>query len=295
MRTVTIVGIGRVGGAFAIALSRAGFEVTHLVSKNTEAARHFRSNLLGNPVVCSLSELQILESDILFVTTQDSQIHPVAKRLAVIPAPHAGIAFHASGALASLELSPLAEAGWRTGSLHPLVSISDPKRGAESLNGTYFAVEGEKHAVRSATEIVKALGGKPFEIRTDQKVLYHAAAVVACGHLVALIETSQRMLSRCGVDRETSQKVLIPLIESTVTNLRENSPAEALTGPFARADVATVRRHLQKIEEIADEDVDGVYRLLGLISTDISASKGADPAKIQAIRDAIKLDKSNSR
>lgn len=295
MRTVTIVGVGRVGGALALSLSEAGFDVLCLVANDVDAARKISSRISSNLSVTTLSSVSNIDSDFLFVTTQDSKIRETAAGLAEIPKRKSGFVFHTSGALSSTELEPLEKAGWRPASLHPLISISDPERGAKSFKGAYFAVEGEESAVIEATALVRKLGGFPFEIETDQKALYHAAAVVACGHLVALIEISQRMLAHCGLEAEMARRALIPLIESTVTNLREHTPEEALTGPFQRADVETIEQHLQKIAEIADEDVDGVYRLLGLISTTISVAKGADADRIDRIRKSILLDKKKLR
>ncbi|MDH3530361.1 MAG: DUF2520 domain-containing protein, partial [Acidobacteriota bacterium] len=236
MRTVTIVGVGRVGGALALSLTNAGFEVVRLVTNDVEAARILSTRIPSNPSVSTLAGLLKIDSDCLFVTTQDSKIRNTALELAKIPIQGGEFAFHTSGALSSTELLPLEEAGWRAASVHPLISISDPERGAASFEGAYFAVEGEVSAVKMATTLVRQLGGLPFEVETDQKALYHAAAVVACGHLVALVEISQRMLAHCGLENEMIRRALIPLIESTVANLGEHGPAKALTGPFQRAD-----------------------------------------------------------
>lgn len=295
MRTVTIIGVGRVGGALAVALSNAEYRVEHLVTTNLALTQEFASELSGDPVITDLQGLNRITSEILFVTTQDSKIAPIAARLAEIPSEAGGFAFHASGALSRKELVSLESTGWNTGSLHPLVSISDPVRGSESFKNAYFAVEGEPATLKVATSIVLALGGKSFEVETDSKTLYHAAAVVACGHLVALIETSRKMLSLCGLDEETARTVIHPLVESTVANLAEYSPGEALTGPFARADVETVQRHIQKLAEIADEDIERVYRLLGGISLEIADRHGADHDRITEIQKMILLDKSISK
>ena len=48
------------------------------------------------------------------------------------------------------------------------------------------ASKATKKAVEAAKKIVDALGGKSFSIETKYKTLYHASAVTACGHLVAV-------------------------------------------------------------------------------------------------------------
>jgi len=51
--------------------------------------------------------------------------------------------FHTSGSLSSEILKDLKAVGCPTGSIHPLVSISDVRLGAERFADAYFCVEGD--------------------------------------------------------------------------------------------------------------------------------------------------------
>ena len=42
--------------------------------------------------------------------------------------------------------------------------------------------------------------------------------------------------------------MLAPLLRTTLANLLERGPAQALTGPVARGDVGTVRAHLRLLD-----------------------------------------------
>ena len=95
---------------------------------------------------------------------------------------------HTSGALASDVLEPLRNAGFAAGSLHPLVSISESRSGAELLTGAFFSVEGDPAAVRVGRSIVSDLGGESFKIDSRHKALYHAAAVTASPNTTALFD-----------------------------------------------------------------------------------------------------------
>ena len=75
----------------------------------------------------------------------------------------------------------------------------------------------------------------------ESKALYHAAALTAAGHLTALIDLAMEMLVSCGLNRRAAQEVLMPLVESAVNNLKASPPEKALTGTFARGDLATVQ------------------------------------------------------
>jgi len=108
------------------------------------------------------------------------------------------IVLHTSGALSSTVLSPLADAGFSTGSMHPLVSISDPASGVVNLRGAFFCLEGRRTALRVGRRVVSDLGGHAFSIEPRRKALYHAAAVMASGNMTALFDIAIEMLAACG-------------------------------------------------------------------------------------------------
>ena len=107
------------------------------------------------------------------------------------------------------------------------------------------------------------LGGESFSIRSADKPLYHAAAVMVSGNVTALFDVALEMLVQCGLTRNTARSVLLPLIASTVHNLETKDPAQALTGTFSRGDVETVKRHLAALKKGELADALELYRLLG--------------------------------
>jgi predicted short-subunit dehydrogenase-like oxidoreductase (DUF2520 family) len=109
--------------------------------------------------------------------------------------------------------------------------------------------------------IVRDLGGKSFSIRSEDKPLYHAAAVMSSGNVVALFDVALEMLVQCGLTRKTARSILQPLIASTVRSLETKDPAQALTGTFSRGDLETVKRHLAALNK--NKDALELYRLLG--------------------------------
>jgi predicted short-subunit dehydrogenase-like oxidoreductase (DUF2520 family) len=123
--------------------------------------------------------------------------------------------------------------------------------------------------------------------------LYHASAVTACGHLVALIDAAIEMLTKCGLDEKSAQQTLLPLIKSTVENLETQTPAEALTGTFARADVATFEKHLDALGENVSQELLEIYLQLGARSLHLAEKQGADAEGLKAIGKKISLAKKN--
>jgi predicted short-subunit dehydrogenase-like oxidoreductase (DUF2520 family) len=296
--TISIVGAGRLGTALGIALSRRGYLIEAVVARRLSHARRAARLLQSGTQALSATQLDSLPpSELLLITTPDDQLAETAARLAdatrAFPK-HKGkgarTALHCSGALSSDILSPLAKAGWRTGAVHPLVSISEAVQGAERLRGAYFCVEGDPQALRRARTLVLDLEGQSFAINKNDKALYHAAAVMASGHVVALFDIALEMLARCGLTERKAQAVLLPLLESITENLKERDPAHSLTGTFARADTATMRRHLEALRSGGMRDALEVYRLLGRRSIRLAEKIGVDVEALKNIEAALEED-----
>lgn len=289
MKTVSIIGIGRVGGALALALDGKNYKIENLVARTSENAEKIRQSLQSKPKILNLESLNEINSEIVFITAQDSEISKIAKILKSKVSENP-IIFHTSGALSSEILSNLSKNA--VGSIHPLVSISDSFLGKERFTDAFFCVEGDEKAVELAEKIVLDLNGKPFSIESKYKTLYHAAAVTACGHLVATIDAAIEMMGKCGLGQTEAQKILLPLIKSTVENLETQNTAEALTGTFARADVETFEKHRAIIKENLSAEILEIYLLLGLRSLKLAERQNADRERVEKMREKILLAKS---
>jgi predicted short-subunit dehydrogenase-like oxidoreductase (DUF2520 family) len=262
---VSIIGAGRLGTTLAVALAGQGYSIRSLVARRRSSARQAASLLDGDVQALAVKQLDSLRPTGLFlITTPDDQIANVAAQLARIDATkRKPAALHTSGALSAEALAPLRDRGWHTGSIHPLISVSDAPEDVTALEGAFWSVEGDKTALRVGRAIVRDLGGKSFSIRSEDKPLYHAAAVMSAGNVVALFDVALEMLVQCGLTRPAAQRILLPLIASTVRNLETKEPVDALTGTFARGDVETVKRHLKALSRTGLADAKELYRLLG--------------------------------
>ncbi len=293
--SVAILGPGRLGLALAIALRASGYPILALVSKHADHARR-AAELFSQPenVVrpLALTEIsQLPSTDLILITTPDDAIEETARRLAGLDRPrgrtHRRTVLHTSGALSSAALAPLAEAGFHTGSFHPLISVSDPRAGAEALHGAFYCLEGHQGAIKIARQIVSDLRGKSFSIRPEHKALYHAAAVMASPHLVALFDLAIEMLAACGLSKKKAKEILLPLLETTLNNLKLTDTRRALTGTFARGDLATVKRHLRALSAREFVDALDVYKLLGLRSIQLASRNGIDEKLLKQIRQVL--------
>ncbi|HZI48307.1 MAG TPA: Rossmann-like and DUF2520 domain-containing protein [Pyrinomonadaceae bacterium] len=263
--SVSIIGTGRLGTTLAVAIASKGYSIRSLVARRVQNARKAASLLDTDVQVLAGKQLRsLICADLFLITVPDDQIGTVARELSEINADRGVTALHTSGALSSEVLMPLRERGWHTGSIHPLMSVS---AAGTSLRGAFWSVEGDRTALRVGKEIVRDLEGKSFSIRSEDKPLYHAAAVMVSGNVVALFDVALEMLGECGLDRKTARAVLLPLIASSVRNLETKTPKDSLTGTFSRGDVETVKRHLAAMK---NPEVRNLYRLLGKRSLEIA-------------------------
>lgn len=262
--SVAIIGSGRLGTALGLALSRAGHRVPLLASLHSAHARR-AARLIGRKTKhASVKNLgraenldELTQADLIVIATSDDAIEAVAQRLAAAfqtrskgvrrKAPRR-VVMHTSGALGANVLAPLKREGFVVGSIHPLISISDPAIGADWLTRAYFSLEGDSQAVMAGRRLVRQLGGQSFQIKPEMKALYHAAALMASPNLTALFDIALEMLTRCGMSPIRARHVLLPLVESTLANLVRQDPRSALTGTFKRGDLATTLKHVRAIK-----------------------------------------------
>ena len=254
---VSIIGSGRLGTTLGVALLHRGYSIQSLVTRRVQSAHKAARLLDAESQVLAARELQSLKpAHVFLITVPDDQIAIVAEEMGRLE--FNATALHTSGALSSEVLAPLRKKGWHTGSIHPLLSVS---KAGDPIEGAFWSVEGDKSAVRLGKTIVQDLGGRSFFIRSEDKPLYHAAAVMVSGNVTALFDVALGMLGDCGIKRTTARSILLPLIASTVRNLETKDPAQALTGTFSRGDLETVKRHLAAIKD--NQDALELYRLLG--------------------------------
>jgi predicted short-subunit dehydrogenase-like oxidoreductase (DUF2520 family) len=291
--TVTIIGAGRLGTALALALTAKRYQVLTLVAKHQKSANRAASKLDVPARPLAVKQIKKLPlTDLLIVSTPDDQIADVADALlSVDPLSNRKcVVLHTSGALSSAALAPLSKRGWQIGSAHPLVSVSNAEVGASSLRHAFWSVEGDAAAVRVARRLVRDLEGHSFEVDSKDKPLYHAAALMTAGSVVALFDVALEMMTESGLSRKDARRILQPLLRSAVDSLETRDTAEALTGTFSRGDIKTVRRHLESLNSkgVRLKDARQLYETLGLRSLVLAKRNGLDPKVAKQIESLLK-------
>jgi len=240
---VSFIGAGNVGTAFGLYI-KDHYDLTYYYSR-TMASAMKAANKVGCQPSYDLSQL-VQVSDMIFITTGDSQIDQVVTSLSHLDLNLSGKTFvHMSGAMTSDILSPLRDLGARTASMHPLQTFPNPDKGFENLGQAYFALEGD---VEVLLPLVGVLGNSYFILDKDQKSKYHMAACIFSNYLVTLMAFGSQMLKDIGIDERAGLEAMMPLVHATLGNLVKLGPERALTGPIQRGDIQTLKAHMKTIE-----------------------------------------------
>lgn len=241
--TLALIGPGRAGLTVALALAASGVRPVAVAGRSPDAASTREGARRLDAPVRPVDEVG-RGADLLVVACPDGAIGAAADA-AVDSLPPGSLVVHLSG---SRGLDVFARAAHqrpdvRFAALHPLVSMPSPEVGRERLPGGWCAVAGDDDVYALA----RALELAPFAVSDADRARYHAAAVIAANHLVALLGQVERIATAAGIPFES----FLPLAQGALDNVRALGVREALTGPVVRGDVATIDAHLAALP--ADE------------------------------------------
>jgi len=268
-----IVGAGKVGSALARLLSGAGYAFLGAASRSLESAQKACDFAGGGRATVNASELT-RDADLVFITTPDDAIGEACARIAQAGGFRPGaVVAHCSGAHPSTILESARACRSHIGSMHPLQSFATAEQAVNILPGSFCCIEGDAEAVEVLTDVAERLKARVMQIPTEGKALYHAAAVTACNFLVALENAAIKLDQAAGIDRDKALESLLPLIKGTVNNLEKVGIPQCLTGPIARGDIETTRRHLEAMQEKTPELVP-LYKVLGIETVEVGLAKG---------------------
>ncbi|MHB8690751.1 MAG: DUF2520 domain-containing protein [Solirubrobacteraceae bacterium] len=180
----------------------------------------------------------------------------------ITPGPLVG---HCSGATG---LDPLA--GHEAFSVHPLMTVT---RDGAPFAGAGAAIDGSTpRALRAAASLAQALQMRPVQVAPEDRAAYHAAASIASNLLITLEAAAERLAATAGVEKA----LLVPLVRQTVDNWAALDSADALTGPIARGDMATVAAQRDAVAERMPELLELFDTLCEATRTLAAGARGHD-------------------
>jgi predicted short-subunit dehydrogenase-like oxidoreductase (DUF2520 family) len=282
MKTVAIIGAGRLGTSLAAALAGKGCQVKAVSDCDAAAARE-GLRIIGQGRAFTDNTLAAAAAEVVFLCLSDDVLAGEVKKLSRSGIDWKGkFVFHTSGLHSSGVLGPLKKLGALAASLHPIQAFAGKKTPASHFEGIFWGVEGNLQAVSLGREIAANLGGRILRIRAGQKPLYHAACVMASNFLVMLLDQAAALLEEAGVSRQKAARALFPLVEGTLRNVKGLDVSRALTGPLVRGDLRSVKAHLDALRR--RPETRQAYQALGKTALGAAAKQGLSPQRLTALK-----------
>jgi len=281
--SIGFIGAGKLANALAPALRRAGYAVSAAASRRFASAKTLAARVEG---CTAYRDAQAVANacTLVVVATPDDAISTAISRLNWRP--NQAVA-HCSGAKDANVLAPAASRGATTGVFHPLQTFAGGKPDATNIQGITFSLEAEGVLLADLKEMAESLGGRWVVLRAEDKALYHASAVITSNYMVTLVSVAAGLWTDFGVGAAEATTALLPLMKGTLANIERVGLPGCLTGPIARGDIGTIRRHLQAIKARAPS-LEEAYRELGQLTIPLACAAGTlDKAATDSLTEVL--------
>lgn len=263
---IGFIGAGKVGYSLGRYFKEHQISIAGYYSRTLQSAMD-AAQFVGTNYYSTLEEV-VEDSEVLFITVPDGAISDIWDQLKALQVADKCIC-HCSGVLSSQIFSDIAKYHCYGYSIHPLLAISSKQNSFKELSNAIFTIEGASRYLMELKQMITNCGNTIIELKPQEKVRYHAAAVLSSNLVLALLETAIEELIVCGFTREEAAKALLPLACGNVEHLKQQSIEDALTGPVERDDVGTVKSHLDSLSGAHRE----IYRLLSRTACQIAKRK----------------------
>ncbi len=263
MLRLNVVGAGHVGRVLVRLWQEQGvFQLQQLLNRRFESAQAAVAWIGTGQPIKSLDQFEPAEA--WLISVPDDQILMID-----LPVRSGDWVFHCSGLLSSEILTPLVARGVLVASVHPMNTFSDPDQLIKRFQGTVCAIEGDELVTDFLSHAVEALGGIPFRISKDKKLLYHAMAVFASNYWLSLIEAAFSCGRGAGLTSEHCLQALAPILRQTLENVLNQGPVQALSGPIARGEERAVQAQYEALKR-HDPILAQKYKQLGLWTVELA-------------------------
>jgi predicted short-subunit dehydrogenase-like oxidoreductase (DUF2520 family) len=257
---VGVISAGRVGSVLGAALARTGHVVVG-TSAVSQASRNRAEELLPGVPVEDPTEVA-RRADLVLLAVPDDELPGLVKGLVATESLRAGqIVVHTSGAQGVRVLEPAARLGALTLALHPVMTFTGREEDLQRMRAACVGVtaaDDDEVAWSVGEALVVEMEAEPIRVPEAVRPLYHAALAHGANHLITLVRDAADLLTNAGV--ANAERLLGPLLSAALDNALRHGD-RALTGPVARGDTGTLRKHLDVLAEQAP-DILPSYRVL---------------------------------
>lgn|SRR5699024_3127261 len=246
--SMTIIGLGALGKALARSFKKYNIPLKSVFNRSAEGLGSDFVNqdiIVGSPLPKSSKQL----GKIVFITVPDDAIENIAQSLSMLSKDLSDTTFvHCSGNESADILVSLKHCGAHIASMHPLQTFNDDS-GPEAFKEIYLSLQGDSETHMDLKRIARQLGGEPIVINSEQKAYLHASAVMASNYLMTLFDDATQVPVLSGMDKNNVKEMMQPLVMKTIKNIIDKPYDSVMSGPIARADTGTIKRHLALLSE----------------------------------------------
>jgi predicted short-subunit dehydrogenase-like oxidoreductase (DUF2520 family) len=269
---VGVVSAGRVGSVLGAALARAGHTVVAASGLSVESLAR-AERLLPDVPLLPPDEV-VRRADLVLLALPDDVLEGMVRGLVATESLRPGqIVVHTSGAHGVDVLKPAAEAGALALALHPVLTFTGRAEDLERLSTASIGVTAapdDEVAWNVGEALAVEMGAEPVRIPEAARALYHAALSHGANHLMTLVADCTELLREAGIGH--SERLVAPLLSAALDNVLRHGD-RALTGPVARGDLGTVRKHLTVLSD-SEPAIAPAYRALARRTAERSHAAG---------------------
>ena len=276
---IGFIGAGRVAAGLGLALSRRGYRVALVFSRNRASAERLAARVTGCAAAAS-AQAVVDGCELVFLTVPDDALEAAAAAIAWRP----GIAaVHCSGAADLGVLAAAERAGAAVGGFHPLQMFADPEVAVQGLARCAIAVEATEPLASRLVELVHALGARPLRVPAGGRAAYHAGAHYAGAFAAALLREAVRIWAAIGIPENDAVPALLGLLRGSTDAMEHDGLARAMAGSVSRGDSGTVRRHIEALRSLDPAFAD-FYARLALRTVPLALERGSiSPEKAEEL------------
>ena len=192
------------------------------------------------------------EADLYIIAVSDSAVEEVAKKMPKVK----GIVVHTTGSVPMDVLKGIDCKGY--GVMYPFQTISK-MRPLEAKDIPLLLEANNDETANFLKETAKEYGFENAEMADSKKRgIVHLTGAFACNFTNAMIAISQKILKEADINPE----IAMPLIAETFEKVKSIPAREAQTGPAARKDYPTLKKHEALLEAMDMNIEKEIYKVV---------------------------------
>jgi predicted short-subunit dehydrogenase-like oxidoreductase (DUF2520 family) len=246
IRKIGFVGAGRVAGCLSHALSDAGYTISWVWSRTEAHALHLALDF--GAMHTSEYRNDLPETDLVIISVSDDEVMNVIHHLDKC----SSLVVHTCG---SLPMDLLSSCSSNYGVLYPVQTFTSGRK--VNLREVPLCIEAsDNRQMMLLNEVASSISDHVQEMDSQQRLCLHIAAVFANNFSNYMYTLAGNILDTCGLPAT----LIHPLMRETTAKAIEISAKKVQTGPAARADIETIRVHLEWLKN--EKSLQDVYLLL---------------------------------